>query len=108
MPSGGQWLRTIEHSNIVETQKAALKHVHAIRILAIYPPREIQQEFVKHTLKETSVGAPANAFFNFVNAPRSPRVHWRIDVPERPLISRQLPVRMHIPLAQQQNNLVLG
>ncbi len=35
-------------------------------------------------------------------------MHWRIDVAKRPLIRRQLPVRMHVPLAQQQNKLVLG
>ncbi len=41
MSSGGQRLRTVEYPDVVEPQKPALKYVHAIRVLAIYPPREI-------------------------------------------------------------------
>ena len=41
----------------------------------------------------------------FINAPRGPGVHGRIDVTERPFISRNLSVRVHIPLAQHQNEL---
>src|SRR6195256_1338146 len=61
MPSGGQRLRTVEYPDVVETQKPALEYVHAIRVLAIYPPREIQQEFMKYAFEEAPVGAPADA-----------------------------------------------
>src|ERR1700730_24983 len=103
MPPGGQRLRTVEHTDVIEAQKAALKYVHAIRVLAIYPPREIQQEFMKYTLEEAPVGAPAYAFFNLVDAPRRPGMHRRVDVAKRPFIGGQLPVRMHVPFAQQEN-----
>ncbi len=35
-------------------------------------------------------------------------MHRRIDVAERPLVGRDLPVRVHVPLAQQQHELLLG
>ena len=35
-------------------------------------------------------------------------MHVRIHVAKRPLVGRQLPVRMHVPLAEQQEELFLG
>ena len=34
-------------------------------------------------------------------------MHRRIDVAERPLVGRQLAVRVHVPLARQQHELLL-
>ena len=45
---------------------------------------------------------------NLVHAPARPGVHRRIHVAERPLIRRDLPVRMHVPLAQKQSQLPHG
>src|SRR4029077_131658 len=45
--------------------------------------------------------------FDFINAPRRPRVHRRIHVSERPFIRRQLPVRVHVPFPEQQDQLLL-
>ena len=42
------------------------------------------------------------------DAQRRPRVHRRVDVAERPLVGGQLAVRVHVPLAAQQDQLVLG
>src|SRR6266699_2710289 len=108
MPSSGQRLRTVEHTDVIETQKSALEHIHAIRILAINPPREIQQEFVKYTLEKTPVGASADAFLDLVDAPGRPGMHRRVDVAERPFVGGQLSVRVHVPFAQQKYELFLG
>ncbi len=35
-------------------------------------------------------------------------MHRRIDVAESELVSRDLPVRMHVPFAQEQHELILG
>ena len=42
-----------------------------------------------------------------IDLPRRPRVHRRVDVTERPLVRGQLAVRMHRPLAAQQQQLLL-
>src|SRR5260370_39106318 len=101
MPSGGQRLRTVEYPDVVETQKPDLKYVHAIRVLAIYPPCEIQQEFMKYAFEEAPVGAPADAFLDLVDTPRRPGMHRRVAVAARPLIDGQEPVRGAIPLPHQ-------
>jgi hypothetical protein len=44
---------------------------------------------------------------DLVHAPTSPSVHRRIDVAERELVGRELTVRMHVPLAQEQDELLL-
>ena len=42
------------------------------------------------------------------DTPRRPRVHGRIHVAERPLVSGQLAVRVHEPFAREQVELTLG
>ena len=63
---------------------------------------------MEYALQETAVRAPANAFFNLVHAPGRPGVHRRIHIAKSPFIGRQLPVGMHVPFTQQQNELLLG
>ncbi len=45
---------------------------------------------------------------DFVDAPCRPGMHRRVDVAERPFISGQLAIGVHIPVARQQQQLVLG
>jgi hypothetical protein len=61
---------------------------------------------VEDTLEEGAVAAPGGDAVHLVDAPRRPRMHWRIDVVERPFIGRQLSVRVHVPGARQQHELV--
>src|SRR5690242_17917644 len=107
MAAGGQWCTAIEHADIIETEKAALKNVHAIGIFAIDPPGEIQQQLLKDALEKDSVADTTSLLLDLVNAPRSPGVNRRIHIAKRPLVCRQLPVRMHVPFAQHQHELVL-
>src|SRR5258707_15389970 len=108
MASSGQRLRTVEYPDVVETQKPALEYVHAIRVLAIYPPREIQQEFMKYAFEEAPVGAPADTFLDLVDAPRRPGMYRRGDVAGPPLLGGQLPVRGPIPHPQHGGEWFLG
>ena len=62
------------------------------------------QQLVEDPLEEVVV-APA---VDLEDAQRGPRVHRRVDVAERPLVGRDLAVGVHVPLAQQQQQLVLG
>ena len=107
-PAGGKRLAAVEDADIVETEKAALKNVSALGILAVHPPGEIQQQFLKNPLEKFAVALAAALFFHFVNAPCRPGMHRRVDVAERPFVRRQLTVGMHVPLTRHQQQLLLG
>src|ERR1044072_132782 len=100
MAAGRQWRAPIKDADVVETEEAALKDIHSIGILAIDPPREIQQQLLEDSLEKDCVAHSTSLFLDLINAPRCPRVNRRIHVAERPFVSRQLAVRMHVPLAQ--------
>ena len=51
---------------------------------------------------------PRRFLLDLVDAPCGPGMHRRVDVAEGPFIGRQLPVGMHVPLAQHQQQLLLG
>src|SRR5262249_38647455 len=95
--AGRQGRRTIKDSNIVQSEEATLKNVHAIGIFTIDPPREIQQELVKHFFEECAVGYATHTTVDFIYPPSCPRVHRRVHIAESPLVGRQLPVWMHVP-----------
>src|SRR5580704_1759589 len=105
MAPGRKRRGTVENSDVVETEKTALENVHAVGVFAIHPPGEIKQEFVENFFEEATVRNAAHAPFDFVNAPGSPCMDRRINVTKSPLVSRQLPVGMHVPFAKQQNDL---
>src|SRR5688572_11723760 len=103
MTAGRERRTTIKHADIIQTKEPALENIHPICIFSIYPPREIKQKFLEDALQKNRVTDAAPAFFDLVDAPRGPRVNGRIHVAEGPFVSRQLAVRMHIPLAQHQD-----
>src|SRR5262249_28466143 len=105
--TGRQWLAAIEDADVVQSEKTALEHVAPVGILAVDPPSEVQQELVEYALEERPVTGAPPLFLDLVDAPRRPRLHRGVDVAERPLVSRQLPVGMHVPLAQHQDEQLL-
>ena len=78
-----------------------------LNILAIDPPSEVQQKLLKDTFEKIAV-AVARSALDLIDAPRRPCVHRRIDIAKCKLISRNLTVRVHIPFAQEQDELRLG
>ena len=50
---------------------------------------------------------PRDAPLDLVDAPGGPRVHRRVHVAERPLVGRELAVGVHVPLAQEEDELLL-
>ncbi len=107
-PAGGQGRRAVEDADVVEAQEAALEDVLALGVLAVHPPREVQQELVEDLLEEGPVARAAAAALDLVDAQGRPGVHGRIDVAQRPLVGGDLPVGVHVPLAQEQEELRLG
>ena len=63
---------------------------------------------MEHALEEGPVRRPAQALVDLVHAPGGPGVHRGVDVAEGPLVGRELAVRVHVPLAKEQDELVLG
>ena len=113
-PPVGQRLAAVEHADVVEAEKAALENVPALRVLAVDPPGEVQQQLVKDAFEKREVAGIVRVFFasllavNLKHAPRGPGVHRRVHVAERPFVGGQLAVRVHVPFAGEQHELVLG
>src|SRR5690242_1717938 len=63
---------------------------------------------MKNAFEKTGVGLAFAFFVDLVDAPCGPRVYRRIHITECPLVRRQLTIWVHVPLAQQQNELLLG
>src|SRR6516164_6838688 len=98
----------VEYPDVVEPQKPALKDISALDILTIDPPGEVKHQPVEDTFEKIPVTLAAMLAVYFINPPRRPSVHRRIDITERPFISGQLAIGVHIPVARQQQQLVLG
>ena len=98
----------VEHADVVQAEEAALEDVLALGVLAVHPPGEVQQQLVEGALEEQPVGHAGHAAIDLVDAPHRPGVDRRVDVAEGPLVGRDLPVGVHVPLAQEQDQLGLG
>ena len=88
MAAGGQRRAAIEDADVIEAEKAALEHVYAFGVFSVYPPGEIEQEFLENALEKSTVAFAASLLFNFVDAPRSPGVNRRIHITEAPIRTR--------------------
>ena len=94
----------VERPDVVQPEEAALEDVVAARVLAVHPPGEVHQQLVQHPLEEREVAGPVD----LEDLQRRPGVHRRVHVVEGPLVGRQLPVGVHVPLAQDEQQLLLG
>src|SRR3982751_1300692 len=105
MTSRRQWLTAIEQADIVEPKKTALENIVPFGILSINPPREIKDQLVKDAFKKLEVTNTRLVLLQLINAPCGPGMYRRVHITECPLVSRQLTVRVHVPLTQQKNQL---
>src|SRR5215472_5283440 len=79
------------------------RHVVATCVFSIYPPGEVDQELLKGASQKIEIGAAIDP----EHRERGPRLNRRIHVSEIPFIRRQLAVRVHVPFARQQQQLML-
>ena len=69
---------------------------------------KFSRSFWKTRSRNRAVGDAPDPLLDLVDAPRRPGVHRRVHVAERPLVGGDLPVRVHVPLAEEEHELVLG
>lgn len=138
LTSSGKGLAAIKDTDIVEPKKTAREQMVAARVFTIDPPKylsdesylfnkpvEVQEQLVETACKERAVTLAAGSGF-LVHAVHCPSVHWRVDIVKSPLVSvqrqsnkhttiirdgglrRQLTIRVHVPLPQEESQLMLG
>src|SRR5204862_5534452 len=72
-------LVAVDDADVVEAEKAAGENAVAVLVLAVYPPGEVEEEFLKDAGEKFAV-LYAGAFgVDLINAPRGPGVAGRID-----------------------------
>ena len=108
MTPGRQLRAAVEDADVVETEEAALEHVLAEAVLAIHPPREVQQELGEGVTEEFHVSLAALRLLGAVEEQGGEGVHRRVHVTEVPLVGGDLPVRVQVVPAQHQLQLLLG
>src|SRR5262245_4266686 len=96
MTSGRQRGAAIEHTDVVETEKAALKHVLARAVLAVHPPGEVEQELMVNRLQELEVDLAVQNLPGTGEKQNHPGVYQRVHVAEVPLVDRDLTVGMEV------------
>ena len=85
----------VDRADVVETEEAAAEDVVAVGVLAVQPPRVIDEQLLEDALEELPIAVAVDA----VDAKCSHHVHRRIDVVEVPLVRGQRAVGMLEPLA---------
>src|SRR6516165_680042 len=99
----------VEYADIVESQKSALENIPALDVLAVHPPGEVEHQLMEDTLEKVPVTFAAMVLpVDFIDAPRRPSMHRRIDVTKCPFVGGKLAIGVHIPVARKQQQLVLG
>src|SRR2546430_6391575 len=83
-PAG--WACIVKNSDVIEAQEAALKNICAVRVLAVHPPGEIQEQLVKNFLEESTIGDATHAALDFVDAPGGPGMNRWIHIAKGPFV----------------------
>ena len=109
MTTRGQGRTAIEHTNVVQSQKAPFKDVVALFIFAVYPPREVDQQFGEGVLEKFNIPLAVIALsIDGVNLPGGPGMNGRIDIAKVPLVGRNLTIRVQVIFPQHQHQLLFG
>src|SRR5437867_6222122 len=69
MGAVGKLRVAIEHANVVETEKAALKNILSLGVFAVHPPGERDQHFVENRFQKCAVAFAGLLALDLVNTP---------------------------------------
>ena len=92
---------------MLSIRKSALEYILASDIFAIDPPGKVQQQLLEDSLDEGVVSHARIPQLSIEYRSRGKHQDWRVHAAEIPLVGRHLTVRMHIPFAQQKDELLL-
>ena len=106
-PSRGQLRAAVEDADVVQAQEPAGENVAPLRVLPVHPPVEVELQAVKRARQELDVLA-SQVLLDLEEVEGGPGMDGRVHVAEVPLVGRDLPVRVEIQAAQQQQELLLG
>src|SRR5439155_25116439 len=95
-------------ANIIQSQEAALEDVAAFGVFAVNPPGEVEHELVEDALEECAIARTPALLLDLIDAPGRPGVHWWVHIGQGPLVRGQLSIGVHVPLTQEQGELLLG
>jgi hypothetical protein len=93
-------MRTVEDANVVESKEPSSEQVVTLEILAVHPPSEVEQQFLKDAFEKSPVSLATDAG-HFVHAPGGPGVDRRIHITEGEFVRRDLTVWVHVPFTQK-------
>src|SRR5262252_2210268 len=65
----GQRCAPVKDANVVQAEEAALEDVSALRVLAIDPPREVEDQLLEDPGEKLSVSSAAALLVDLVDAP---------------------------------------
>ena len=99
---------TVEDTDVVHPQEAALEDVVPQCVLAVHPPGEVEKHLVEDALEEPVVGDPGAAALDLEHRDRGHGEDRRVDVAEVPFVGGDLSVGVHVPLPQNEQDLLLG
>ena len=107
LPAGRERLAPVEQSDVVQPQEPPGENVPPVGVLPVHPPVEVEHQLLEGPSQEAVVAVPAGPR-DLVHAEAGPRVDGRVHVVEGELVGGDLSVRVHVPLAQEQDQLLLG
>src|SRR5207302_631462 len=103
-----QWRAPIEDADIIEAEEAALENIFPLGIFPVHPPGEGDEELVENGFQEITIAFAGLLLLDFVDAPRGPADHRRIDVAEIPFVGGDLAIRVLVTFAQDDIELAFG
>ena len=98
----------VDDTDVVESKEAALEQVVPLFVFTVHPPGEVEQELVEDPGQEVAVAFAGASLLFLIDRPGRQDVHGGIDVAEGPLVGWDLAVRVHVPLPQHEQELLLG
>src|SRR4029453_3688616 len=96
MAPGRERRAAVEHTDVVEPEETTFEHVSTGGILAVEPPREVDEELLERALQPGDVTGAALLHFRLVHEKRGVGVHRRVHVAEVPLIGGEASPRVWV------------
>ena len=101
------WPGAVKHTDVIQTEEATGEQMLPVNVLTVHPPREIDEQLLKHTCEELPITTTAWSG-HLIDTPAGPGMNRRVHVRKSEFVCRNLPVGMHVPFTKHQDQLRLG